>query len=63
MPNPGGLRVIVKVVVSPKGAAKVTATGPWAGTPMGNCVEQTLEGMLHFNETRSGGSHKHTLTF
>ena len=39
------------------------ATGAWAGTPMGNCVEQTLEGMLHFNETRSGGSYKGSVNF
>ena len=63
MKDPRGIRVIVKVTASPKGAAKVSATGAWANTPLGTCIEQILTPMLHFNATQLGGTYKHAISF
>ncbi len=62
VPDPRGLSVPVRVVVDVKGEVKANATGSFAGTPMGQCIEEVLEA-IRFNETRSGGTHAHTFKF
>lgn len=62
VPDPQGLSVPVRVVVDIKGEVKANATGSFAGTPMGQCIEEVLEA-IRFNETRSGGTHSHNFKF
>ena len=62
VPNPAGLKVSVRVVVDVRGELKATTTGAWAGTPVGQCIEEMLEA-VRFNETQTGGSRTHVFTF
>jgi outer membrane lipoprotein SlyB len=49
-------------VVDVRGEVKATATGAWAGTPMGQCIEEMIEA-VRFNETQTGGSRTHVFPF
>jgi hypothetical protein len=62
VPNPRGLKVSVRIVVDVRGEVKATATGAWAGTPMGQCIEEMIEA-VRFNETQNGGSRTHVFPF
>jgi serine/threonine protein kinase len=62
VPNPSGLKVSVRIVVDVRGEVKATATGAWAGTPMGQCIEEMIEA-VRFNETQTGGSRTHVFPF
>jgi len=62
VPDPRGLSVQVRVFVDVKGEVKAATAGSFAGTPMGQCIEEVLEA-IRFNETRSGGTHAHTFKF
>ena len=61
IPGGKGAKVSVKIVVDTRGVVKATATGTWANTPLGRCVEDFVES-IRFNETQHGGSRQHTFS-